>query len=103
MPPSPNVRAYALAWDAFIVSKEPLSEESVPWPPSSPEGALGIDCRSSSSGAVKKAFRKFALRWHPDKFLQKFGARFKETPSREQVVVMARVTALFQKVCGDVG
>jgi hypothetical protein len=56
----------------------------------------------ASTQTKKQAFKRFALRWHPDKFLQRFGGRFEVTPAREQAVVMGRVTALFQRVCGAV-
>ena len=113
VPCAPNARAYELAWGAFVLSKEPLSEANVPWPPISLEETLGVSTSSSIGGdggrsgsvagaAKKKAFKRFAKRWHPDKFLQKFGARFAATPPRDQVVIMARVTSLFQKVCGSI-
>lgn len=43
----------------------------------------------------KKLFRSLALRWHPDKFLQRFGGSIVEG---EREVVMAKVTETFQLI-----
>ena len=41
----------------------------------------------------KKAYQTNALRWHPDKFLQRFGSKIKD---QERDEVLKQVTEVFQ-------
>jgi len=83
--------------------------DDIPWPPpaASPRSVLGVSSmdtsRGDGAGALKRAFRKFALRWHPDKFLQKVGSLFGGMPPGEQERVMATVTDLFQRMSAAIG
>ena len=55
---------------------------------------LGVE-RKASAEQIKKAYRKAALRWHPDKFLQSFGARL---VADERDAIMQRVTETSQAI-----
>ena len=66
----------------------------VPWP-TLEAAALGLDPRATSAAERKQAFRTASLRWHPDKFVQSFGARL-QPEEREQV--LQRVTEVSQAI-----
>ncbi|KNC83740.1 hypothetical protein SARC_04018 [Sphaeroforma arctica JP610] len=57
-------------WEHFSSSfKAPIKHHHIPWPgPNAP----GLS-RQDTVGTAKKKIRKATLRWHPDKFIAKFG------------------------------
>ena len=65
---------------------------SVPLPPASNPLCL---LAGASDDEKKKAVRKATLRWHPDKFTQKFGKKIQEGQSD---AIHAAVTAVFQGI-----
>ena len=91
------------AFDRGIQQGCALSFDTVPWPPASPRSVLGVANTSAADAALKKAFRKFALRWHPDKFLQKVGRCFDGINENEQESIMRQVTAVFQQISAAIG
>ena len=60
------------------------SELSIPWPNESLKGFqyVGVDVKVSRR-QKKQAIKKMLLRWHPDKFTQKFSKRFVSSELRE--------------------
>lgn len=46
--------------------------------------------------ALRRAFRRAALRWHPDRFGRRIAPRL---PERERSAAAARVSELAQQVC----
>ena len=52
---------------------------------------------TAAGGELKAALRAAALRWHPDKFVQAFGARLPAEPS-VRGAILARVSATMQRV-----
>jgi len=88
--------AYSAAWANFSTNTPTsITVENVPWPPISKNGFLvsmaadelqTVERNNASDDqrqhnayrAYKTAFRKASLRWHPDKFEAKFGARLSE-------------------------
>jgi len=70
------------------------SERIIPWPSESLEGFqyVGVDVRASCQ-QKKQAVKKMLLRWHPDKFTQKFSKRFVSSELRETCRTMALAVA----------
>jgi len=46
-------------------------------------------------GLDSETFRRWALRWHPDKFVQAFGSKLEK---EERSAILARVTSTFQEM-----
>ena len=86
------------AWDAFVARHADgdgtIRMADVPWPKLD-AASLGLDARYTSLAQRKKAFRASSLRWHPDKFVQSFGAQL--APS-EREAVLQRVTEVSQTI-----
>lgn len=83
---TPSVNIYSeKAWAAF--------EEK------SQDGQIGMGDVPFPDGAMfrvgNKDFKKLAMRWHPDKFLQKFGSKLRPDQKEE---IIEKVKATFQKV-----
>eukprot|EP00929_Paragymnodinium_shiwhaense_P015314 TRINITY_DN12338_c0_g1_i1.p1 TRINITY_DN12338_c0_g1~~TRINITY_DN12338_c0_g1_i1.p1 ORF type:complete len:233 (-),score=45.52 TRINITY_DN12338_c0_g1_i1:358-1056(-) len=72
----------------------PLSLSTVPWPPDE-EHILAYVERLQAPGQPRKAYQLACRRWHPDKFLQQFGALI---PQEELSEVSTRVNHIFQAV-----
>ena len=102
------------AWEMFTksVSTANVSIEirmqNVPWPPD--DNAIlthmaaheyqrlshsAEEAKENATKAYKKAFRKASLRWHPDKFMSKFG---KFTHPKDADEVYKRVQAVSQAI-----
>lgn len=50
---------------------------------------------TSFAGMTNTDFKEMALRWHPDKFLQKFGAKLNEEEAED---IQDAVVAVFQEL-----
>eukprot|EP00434_Breviolum_minutum_P004400 symbB.v1.2.003877.t1/scaffold211.1/size373615/18 len=73
-----------------------LREAELPWPSGPVENPLRIDPEGHPK-VVRSQLRAGLLRWHPDKFEQKFG-RFLPKKEQERVSILARVKALAQQL-----
>ena len=84
------------AWERFSQSgrDSPISVADVPWPQLQ-AATLGLDPARANGAERKQAFRMHSLRWHPDKFLQVFGARL-DAAEREEI--LKRVTEVSQEI-----
>mmetsp|Transcript_116940 Transcript_116940/g.342460 ORF Transcript_116940/g.342460 Transcript_116940/m.342460 type:complete len:232 (-) Transcript_116940:104-799(-) len=83
------------AWERFQEqAPEPLYVEAVPWPPCS-EDILDFYEQVHSLGDLRKAYRLACRRWHPDKFLQKYGST---VPPEELAYMTFRVNEVFQAI-----
>ena len=84
------------AWSRFAQSggEAPIRAADVPWPTLT-AAALGLDPRLTSAAERKQAFRAASLRWHPDKFLQSYGARL---VPEERDDILKRVTEVSQEI-----
>jgi len=82
-------------WKRFTsTTEQPVILTSIPWPPC-PSGLLSgmasvmlgasEDRRISIYDAHRKAYKMASLRWHPDKFLHKFGSQL-ERAEREEIL-----------------
>jgi|EP01043_Picozoa_sp_COSAG02_P008405 hypothetical protein len=67
----------------------------IPFPPKDNVLLLPNRGQDATGAEKKKAFRAASLRWHPDKFVQKFGARLHDTDRDD---ILEKVTATFQLV-----
>lgn len=95
------------AWAAFeAASKSNLTMDDVPWPYLGPAGAGGASSDAQQRYVVgihpdmslaeqRVRIRKAQRRWHPDKFVQKHGARVAESA---QDAVMERVKVVAQAI-----
>lgn len=76
---------------------ESLRFQDVPWPAAeSTEKSIEIlfhDVSKSNETLYKKYLREQQVRWHPDKFFQKFGNKIRESDKDE---IMSRVNELSQ-------
>jgi len=88
---------YELAWCAFelrAMSGAQIAFDDVPWPRS---GAWLLRQSLANAGddrdATKRAHRAFFVRWHPDKFIQRFGRALVE---RDRDRIIARASATFR-------
>jgi len=52
-------------------------------------------------GGGKKAFQKLAMRWHPDKFTQRFGARLDESQRNDIMQAMNESWIVIQRAFQD--
>eukprot|EP00913_Durusdinium_trenchii_P032065 g30028.t1 len=84
-----------------------LQEAKIPWPSGPLENPLRIDPEGHPK-VVRSQLRAGLLRWHPDKFQQKFGQSKPEfqrslpavsvTRRKERSAILARVKALAQQL-----
>ena len=88
-------------WQAFEAGPpDSLTPADVPWPPS-PEAMLAHYTRERAgdepvkASHLKLAFKQVSLRWHPDKFVGKFGAKMAEA---HREAVLDRVKGVAQAV-----
>lgn len=65
----------------------------IPWPALEPS-ALGLELHRGEVER-KKAFREQSLRWHPDRFVQGFGALLHEG---EREAILLKVTQVSQAI-----
>lgn len=84
------------AWRAFearVVGNPSfvVTYADVPWPPSGEW--LAREALRTDDADVSRASRAIAKRWHPDKFIQRFGAALLE---RDRERIAARVTETYQ-------
>lgn len=92
----------AAAWVRFAakgVEGQTIRMADIPWPALEPS-ALGLELQQGDVER-KKAFREQSLRWHPDRFVQGFGALLHES-DREAILrkvteVSQAINALFQE------
>jgi len=82
------------SFEANVALAAPMASliSIIPFPP-----VEGIRRQANRAAAPRKLYRKLALRWHPDKFLQRFSPALKRVPV-ERGAIMARVTQTFQAV-----
>lgn len=84
-----------LAWERFLEAPpDTLYVESVPWPPNV-DDVLEFYEELQTEGDRKKAYRLACQRWHPDKFLQRYGA---SVPDSERPYMEFRLNELFQGI-----
>lgn len=97
MPSRPGRREWEMhdeAWERFQDDPpDPLFVEAVPWPPCVDDVLEFYEVQTQ--GDRKKAYRLACRRWHPDKFLQKYGA---VVPPKELTYMTFRVNEVFQAV-----
>jgi len=97
-PPRPGRQEWEMhdeAWDSFEAQPpEPLFVESVPWPPLI-EDTLEFCQELQGQGDIKKGYRVACRRWHPDKFLQRYGTL---VPPQELAYMTFRVNEVFQAI-----
>lgn len=86
---------HATAWERFEASPPAtLYVELVPWPPES-DDVLDFYERIHALGDLKKAYKLACRRWHPDKFLQRYGSL---VPPQEVKYMSFRLNELFQSI-----
>ena len=84
-----GVAAQDSAWAKLDASKGEIRYNDVPWPPSTDRPLpLGL-------AGGKKAMKKYVLRWHPDKFQQKYGPRL---AASDRDRILDKVKAVSQAV-----
>lgn len=66
----------------------------MPWPPGSTPSDADAAALMLPSGS-KKALKKYVMRWHPDKFQQRYGPRLCESDKER---ILDRVKAVSQAV-----
>eukprot|EP00928_Gymnodinium_smaydae_P098888 TRINITY_DN92_c1_g3_i1.p1 TRINITY_DN92_c1_g3~~TRINITY_DN92_c1_g3_i1.p1 ORF type:complete len:249 (-),score=55.42 TRINITY_DN92_c1_g3_i1:51-797(-) len=82
-------------WERFHESApDPLYVEMVPWPPCN-DDILEFYELLKSEGDRKRAYREACRRWHPDKFLQRYGSA---VPAGELKYMTFRVNEVFQAI-----
>lgn len=83
------------AWADFQAKPpNPLLPSSVPWPPCNGD-VLEFAEKLWAPGSPKRAYRVACRRWHPDKFLQRYGEL---VPQAEMTDLTSRVNEVFQAV-----
>jgi len=83
-------------------SRLPLTYNDIPWPPkmaklldrkvsehekksSSSSSSAGGGSDAATAAAKKKIYRELLLRWHPDKFMQKYGKRVRAGGDEDRI------------------
>ena len=86
-----RAEAHETMWKAFETKPKPvILYTDIPFPDANELAAI-----AHQLGGGKKAFQKLALRWHPDKFLQKYG---KSLDSTDKKRVLEKVKEVFQNI-----
>lgn len=86
--------AYEARWQAFVTTSGPLNYASVPWLTESEDGIRAIILYGTQSKAEeRKRLRLELMRWHPDKFVARFGGRL---VNEDRARVAARVNSMSQ-------
>ena len=83
--------AHESKWAALLAdaaSAEPIAYEDVPWPPTTRGAVSSCAGRGADAAKRRRTYRRFVLRWHPDKFAARFGARLVDADKER---VMERV------------
>jgi len=78
--------------------KAGLTFADIPWPSKQGEAmdiSVLFDKMETGGDEYKKYLRDQQIRWHPDKFMQRFGAR---VDISDKDKILARVTVLSQKL-----
>jgi hypothetical protein len=83
------------AWTTFQAKPpNPLLPSNVPWPPCNGD-VLEFAEKLCAPGSPKRAYRVACRRWHPDKFLQRYGEL---VPQAEIPDLTLRVNEVFQAI-----
>ena len=87
---------YEAKWVKFV-SFDVVTLASIPWPPHSEKLLQWEVQRQQQSheyrAKIKSAYKKCALRWHPDKFMGKHGSKMVDSEKEE---IHKRVNDIFQ-------
>ncbi|QDZ22790.1 hypothetical protein A3770_08p53080 [Chloropicon primus] len=87
---------YETKWASFV-ELEVIPMASIPWPPHSEKLLQWATQKQPESqnykAKVKSAYKHCALRWHPDKFMGKYGSKLKEG---ERDAIQSRLNENFQ-------
>ena len=68
--------AYEAKWQSLVTMSGPVLHADVPWLPDNENGAQALILYGVQNAAErKKRLRLELMRWHPDKFVAKFGGR----------------------------
>jgi hypothetical protein len=85
---------YEAKWQVFATAEGPIRYGGVPWLVEDKEDARAIILYGTTGeGEKRKRLRLELMRWHPDKFVAKFGARVGEA---EHDRVLQRVKEISQ-------
>ena len=88
-----SFEAYEERWCAFESSDARVAARDIPWPRSGAWLLRALERALPSHDDPKRAHRTLAKRWHPYKFIQRFGAR---VDARERETIELRVKAVYQ-------
>jgi len=80
-------------WSAFEADVGRITLRDIPWPRSGSWLLRALERALPSNDDPKRAHRALAKRWHPDKFVQRFGTRIDE---HEKPAIDARVKDVYQ-------
>ncbi|EOD09186.1 hypothetical protein EMIHUDRAFT_248740 [Emiliania huxleyi CCMP1516] len=81
------------AWAKFAARGQEICMRDVPWP-SLDAASLRLGPRQSEAER-KSAYRTLSLRWHPDRFVQAFGAKLR---ADEREGILQKVTEVSQTI-----
>jgi NF-kappa-B inhibitor-like protein 1 len=95
-----KMKKHVNAWAGFEADVDDgsiaaIRLSDIPFPPRDNVLLLPNRGQDATVSERKQAFRAASLRWHPDKFVQKYGPRLHDTDRDE---ILERVTATFQLV-----
>ena len=95
-----KMKKHVNAWAGFEADVEgglivEIRLSDIPFPPKDNPLLLPKRGEDATSAERKQAFRAASLRWHPDKFVQRFGDALHDGDREE---ILERVTATFQLV-----
>jgi NF-kappa-B inhibitor-like protein 1 len=95
-----KMKRHVNAWAGFEADVDDgtiaeIGLSDIPFPPKDNVLLLANRGQDATGAERKRAFRAASLRWHPDKFVQRFGARLHDT---ERDDILDKVTATFQLV-----
>jgi len=94
-PPSPTASQLGdpnQLWEKFVAAsknKEMVNERDIPFPTKSSLSNM----KFSDQKSLDSNFKKLAMRWHPDKFMQKYG---KKLNPKDKESIESRVKEVFQ-------
>uniref|UniRef100_A0A7S1SVE1 J domain-containing protein n=1 Tax=Tetraselmis chuii TaxID=63592 RepID=A0A7S1SVE1_9CHLO len=97
------MKRHEVDWERFEMSTPTIiGMGKIPWPPSGEDllrsavaMALADSATQKEEEAIKAQYKRLAMRWHPDKFLARFGSGLQD---HEREAVLERVKEVQQNI-----
>ena len=90
---------YQQRWENLPKLRGPLTYDVIPWPDlKSLESFVLTNADRTDSGKCRKLLREEQIRWHPDKFAQKFGEKLNALAEKDRLKIVDQVKLVSQEL-----